>query len=182
MTGATVVDNVPAALVRRGLDLRRRPAAPRAERHRARATSTPPSTCRSVATATYLITATVVVDCHRHVSSTRPRCRRRRGVDRPEPRQQHARPTPTRSSPTADLSITKTDGQTTATPGQAITYTIVATNAGPSTITGATVADTVPADLTGVTWTCVGIGGFVVSRRRFGRASISPSRSRHPAR
>jgi uncharacterized repeat protein (TIGR01451 family) len=62
-------------------------------------------------------------------------------------------------TPTADLSITKTDGQATAVPGTSITFTIVAANAGPSDAPGATVADTFPAILTGVTWTCVGAGG-----------------------
>jgi uncharacterized repeat protein (TIGR01451 family) len=59
---------------------------------------------------------------------------------------------------TADLSVTKTDGVTTATPGGSVTYTITASNAGPSNATGATVADTFPASLT-CTWTCVGAGG-----------------------
>jgi uncharacterized repeat protein (TIGR01451 family) len=58
----------------------------------------------------------------------------------------------------ADLSITKTDGVTTATPGGSVTYTIVASNAGPGGVTGATVADTFPAALT-CNWTCVGAGG-----------------------
>lgn len=58
----------------------------------------------------------------------------------------------------ADLSITKTDGATTATPGASTTYTISASNAGPDAVTGATVADTFPAVLT-CTWTCVGAGG-----------------------
>lgn len=58
----------------------------------------------------------------------------------------------------ADLGITKTDGVTTATPGGSVTYTITAANAGPSSVTGATVADTFPASLT-CTWTCVGAGG-----------------------
>ena len=58
----------------------------------------------------------------------------------------------------ADLSITKTDGVTTATPGGSVTYTITASNAGPSNAPGATVADTFPASLT-CTWTCVGAGG-----------------------
>jgi uncharacterized repeat protein (TIGR01451 family) len=58
----------------------------------------------------------------------------------------------------ADLSITKTDGVTTAVPGGSVTYTITASNAGPSAVTGATVADTFPASLT-ATWTCVGAGG-----------------------
>jgi len=63
------------------------------------------------------------------------------------------------SPPQADLSITKTDGQTTAVPGTPITYTIAASNAGPSATTGATVTDTVPAAIMGATWTCVGAGG-----------------------
>jgi uncharacterized repeat protein (TIGR01451 family) len=60
--------------------------------------------------------------------------------------------------PVADLSITKTDGVTTATPGGSVTYTITASNAGPSAASGSTVADTFPAVLT-CTWTCVGAGG-----------------------
>jgi uncharacterized repeat protein (TIGR01451 family) len=58
----------------------------------------------------------------------------------------------------ADLSITKTDGVTAVNAGGATTYTIVASNAGPSAATGATVVDTFPASLT-CSWTCVGAGG-----------------------
>ena len=58
----------------------------------------------------------------------------------------------------ADLSITKTDGVTTATPGGGVTYTITASNAGPGPVLGVTVADTFPAVLS-CTWTCVGAGG-----------------------
>jgi uncharacterized repeat protein (TIGR01451 family) len=61
-------------------------------------------------------------------------------------------------TPQADLAITKTDGVTTATPGGSTTYTITASNAGPSDAPGATVADTFPASLT-CTWTCAGAGG-----------------------
>ena len=61
-------------------------------------------------------------------------------------------------TPQADLAITKTDGVTTAAPGGSVTYTITASNAGPSNAPGATVADTFPASLSG-TWTCVGAGG-----------------------
>ncbi len=60
--------------------------------------------------------------------------------------------------PVADLAISVTDGVTTATPGGSVTYTITASNAGPSNVTGATVADTFPASLT-ATWTAVGAGG-----------------------
>lgn len=54
----------------------------------------------------------------------------------------------------ANLGITITDGVTSVSPGQAVTYTIVVTNAGPNAATGAIVTDSMPAALTGVTWTC----------------------------
>ena len=54
----------------------------------------------------------------------------------------------------ANLGITKTDGLTTINPGSAITYTIVVSNAGPDTSNGSIVTDTVPATITGVSWTC----------------------------
>jgi uncharacterized repeat protein (TIGR01451 family) len=67
--------------------------------------------------------------------------------------------TDTNTTAQADLSITKTDGQTVAEPGTTVTYTIVVSNAGPSSATGAMVADTLPSEITGATWTCVGAGG-----------------------
>ena len=69
-------------------------------------------------------------------------------------------------TPQADLRITNTDGQTSAVPGAPITYTIVVTNAGPSNVTGATVADTFPAALTSLTYTATATGnatGFTAS-------------------
>ncbi len=51
--------------------------------------------------------------------------------------------------PQADVSITKTDGTTTAVPGTSVTYTIVASNAGPSSAPSVTVGDTFPAAGTG---------------------------------
>ena len=62
-------------------------------------------------------------------------------------------------TPQANLAITKTDGVSTYTPGATTTYTITASNAGPSSATGATVADTFPAAITSANWTCVGSGG-----------------------
>ena len=61
--------------------------------------------------------------------------------------------------PTADLSVTKTDGVVSAVPGTPVSYTIVVSNAGPSDITGATVTDLFPATLTGGSWTCAAING-----------------------
>lgn len=63
---------------------------------------------------------------------------------------------------TADLSISKSDGSATYSPGGSATYAITVSNAGPAAVTGATVSDTLP---NGVTlsgpWTCavtLGIG------------------------
>ena len=79
------------------------------------------------------------------------------GVTDPTPGNNSATDTDT-LTPQADLAITKTDGVTTATPGGSATYTITASNAGPSNASGSTVSDTFPASLT-CTWTCAGAGG-----------------------
>ncbi len=71
-------------------------------------------------------------------------------------------PTPDNNSATdtdtpvyvSDLSITKTDGNSAVGLGQTVIYTIVASNAGPSDATGATVIDSLPASLIHATWTC----------------------------
>jgi uncharacterized repeat protein (TIGR01451 family) len=62
-------------------------------------------------------------------------------------------------NPVADLSITKTDGVTSAVPGTSTTYTITVGNAGPSPVTGASVADTFPAKIASDSWTATGAGG-----------------------
>lgn len=62
-------------------------------------------------------------------------------------------------TPTADLSITKTDGVVTVIAGGTTTYTIVASNPGPSDAPGSTVTDTFPAAITSANWTCVSTGG-----------------------
>ena len=71
-------------------------------------------------------------------------------------------------APEADLEITKTDnlgGSSasgaigTAVPGEGITYTIAVTNDGPSDVTGATIADTLPSTLSGATFTAAETGG-----------------------
>ncbi len=56
-------------------------------------------------------------------------------------------------SPTADVSVTKTDNQTSATTGAVVTYTVVVANAGPDAANGVGVTDPA-ASLAGVTWTC----------------------------
>ncbi len=61
--------------------------------------------------------------------------------------------------PEADLSISKDDGLTTASPGDAVTYTITINNNGPKDVVDAIVLDEMPADLVGASWTCQATGG-----------------------
>jgi len=56
----------------------------------------------------------------------------------------------------ADINVTCTDNTTTYTPGTTNTYVITVTNYGPNTVTGETVATTLPA---GSTWTAAFTGG-----------------------
>jgi uncharacterized repeat protein (TIGR01451 family) len=59
---------------------------------------------------------------------------------------------------TADLSVTKTDGLDSVVSGQAVTYTIVVANAGPSSTT-ASFADTTFSGVTLSNWTCTPTSG-----------------------
>lgn len=62
-------------------------------------------------------------------------------------------------TPSADLTISKTDNQTQHTAGDPISYTIVAQNDGPSAVSDASVSDTFQAPLENCTWTSVAAGG-----------------------
>src|SRR5260370_1285498 len=53
----------------------------------------------------------------------------------------------------ADLAATKDDFKTSVVAGTQTTYTVTVTNGGPSTVTGATVSDVLPAGLTFVSAT-----------------------------
>ena len=59
----------------------------------------------------------------------------------------------------ADLAITKTPSAATVAAGAPLTWTLVVTNAGPSTATDAPVTDTFAPAFTGVTWTCTATAG-----------------------
>ena len=61
-------------------------------------------------------------------------------------------------NPAADISVTKSDDVTEAVPGEAVTYTIVVANAGPSTDPAVTLNDTFPGVLS-ATYTSVAAGG-----------------------
>ncbi len=66
-------------------------------------------------------------------------------------------------TPQSDLSITKTDGVTSLVPGTSTTYTIVVTNAGPSTAVDQQVTDLFPSEITSVSWTAVASPGSSVA-------------------
>src|SRR5204863_2052577 len=67
-------------------------------------------------------------------------------------------------TPQADLSITKDDGVLAAIPGTSTTYTIVVSNAGPSTAVAQQVTDLFPAAITAVSWTAVASAGSSVGQ------------------
>jgi uncharacterized repeat protein (TIGR01451 family) len=58
--------------------------------------------------------------------------------------------------PHVSLSLSKTDGLTQVVAGRRVTYTLVAANAGPSTLAGGRLLDVLPAGLSGAAWTCQG--------------------------
>ncbi|MEO1083862.1 MAG: DUF11 domain-containing protein, partial [Acidobacteriota bacterium] len=60
---------------------------------------------------------------------------------------------------TADLAITKDNGTMTSVPGGQTTYTITVSNAGPSTVTDASVTDNFPGVLSNCSYTSVAAGG-----------------------
>ena len=72
-----------------------------------------------------------------------------------------------------DLSVTKTDGQTSFTPGAAFSYDIVITNNGTGSANGAEIQDILPTWAIGATWTCGGATGGAVCPVLTGTGDIS---------
>ncbi len=71
----------------------------------------------------------------------------------------------------ADLSITKSDGSGSYTPGGTASYVITVSNAGPDPVTAAQVTDTLPAGATlTAPWTCTASAGSVCSAASGGAA------------
>lgn len=101
---------------------------------------------------TYTLTGTVSSSASGSLSNTAT-VTAPSGVTDPNPGNNTQTDTDT-SAPSADLVLTKTDGSGTYTPGGSITYTITVTNNGPSDVIGASVSDSVPADIASPSWTC----------------------------
>jgi uncharacterized repeat protein (TIGR01451 family) len=57
------------------------------------------------------------------------------------------------------LTLSKSDGQSSTSPGAALTYTIIINNAGPYSAAGVVVSDSLPAGLVPGTWTCLASAG-----------------------
>ena len=70
---------------------------------------------------------------------------------------------PTRIQVVADLAISKTDGLSAVNAGGTTTYTLIVTNSGPSTVTGAILADPAVAGLAKTGVACAGTPGQCVS-------------------
>src|SRR5262249_20220464 len=77
------------------------------------------------------------------------------GVTDPNPGNNNDSDTDT-LTPQADLAITKTDGVASVAPGTSTTYTLVVSNLGPSAVSGASVADLLPAGAIGSSWAFAG--------------------------
>lgn len=67
--------------------------------------------------------------------------------------------------PSANLSITNTNGVTNVTPGSSVTYTITASNTGPAPVSGATVSSTLLATLTNAAWPCAVVSASNSARK-----------------
>ncbi len=75
--------------------------------------------------------------------------------------------------PRADLQINKTNNLTQVVPGTLVTYTIVVTNSGPISVTGAQITDTVPVTLQNAGWACEAGAGAVCSTPSSGSGSLN---------
>jgi uncharacterized repeat protein (TIGR01451 family) len=75
--------------------------------------------------------------------------------------------------PQADLRINKTNNLTQVVPGTLVTYTIVVTNSGPISVTGARITDTVPVTLANAGWACVAGAGAACSTPASGSGSLN---------
>ena len=74
----------------------------------------------------------------------------------------------------ADLSITKSDGSGSYTPGGTASYVITVSNAGPDPVTAAQVTDTLPAGATlSAPWSCIASAGSVCSAASGGAAGTN---------
>jgi uncharacterized repeat protein (TIGR01451 family) len=78
--------------------------------------------------------------------------------------------------PIADLSVTKTDNQSTAIPGQPTSYTMTVTNNGPSTVNSLTLNDSLPAALLNPLFEPI-VGTYSSGTKLWSGLTLQPSQS-----
>jgi uncharacterized repeat protein (TIGR01451 family) len=79
------------------------------------------------------------------------------------------------ATPGVDLAIAQEVGPVPAIPGEAVTYELTVTNAGPQAANGAFLSDDFPAALANVEWSCVPSGGASCSPGGSGDLALSIS-------
>jgi uncharacterized repeat protein (TIGR01451 family) len=113
------------------------------------------------ATATFTLTAQVDVDAPDDITNTASVIPPSGMVD-PKP-DNNVAVDGAKNEREADVSITKTDGQEEVVEGRENTYTIVVSNAGPSSAIGVLMTDHVPKVYRDVSWTCTASAGSTCS-------------------
>ena len=123
----------------------------------------------------YVVTGTVAAGASGSIANTAT-VTPPTGVTDPNPNNNTSTVTTTITTPPlpqANLSMSKI-GPTTVTAGGAVTYTLVATNNGPSDANGSVVSDTFPSVLVNPTWTCVAsVGATCGSTSGSGNLALS---------
>src|SRR6185295_15313462 len=148
VTGATVVDTFPATIT--GVSYTSVPAGGATGNTTGPGNINDTVTMPSGSTITYTVSGTISPSATGSVANTAT-VTAPGGTTDPNLGNNSATDTDTLSQ-TADLQITKTDGAADEVPGTSVTYTITVTNAGPSDVTGAMVADTFPGTISGVNY------------------------------
>ena len=75
------------------------------------------------------------------------------GMTNPDPSDNQAMDTDS-LTPMVNLTMSKTDNRTTIEPGDALSYTVIVSNSGPSAVIGLTVNDYFSDALTNISWEC----------------------------
>jgi len=68
----------------------------------------------------------------------------------------------------ADLAVSKSNSKTAVSPGEPVVYSIIVYNDGPSPVVGARVGDSLPAILSGATWSCTSSTGATCTAQGIG--------------
>lgn len=160
VTGATVTDNMPAQFSAFTWTCAASPGSACGATGGNGSIAGAPVNLAVGGSATFIVNATVNVTATGTLSNTAT-VTPPAGVTDPVAANNSATDTTAILAPQANLGITKTDGLASVVAGGSVRYTIVASNAGPNSVTGATVADTMPTALTGVVWTCSATPGSV---------------------